>query len=154
MCHQDCRLYSQPARASTSVSRSRTQQRRPHPVGDLAGHFGLRLQAANKAPHTVSSYLEALAIFSGFLLLRRIPVEIKAFTRKHVEAFIAESPMANLKAPHVPEGHQRCGATGMLSRCVGCGVTCGVMDEFPTCLRALAPWARSRPIARTTTQSM
>jgi site-specific recombinase XerD len=121
-------------RGSTPPSRSHTQQRL-HPVGDLASHFELSLQAANKAPRTVSSYLEALTLFSAFLSRRRLSPKIETLAREDVEAFIAdqvrrhkpttaavrfrslqqffrwaveedfiaESPMAKLKAPHVPE---------------------------------------------------
>ncbi len=47
---------------------SRVKPQPQHPVGRLAGHFELSLHAANKAPRTIKSYLEALSLFSTYVL--------------------------------------------------------------------------------------
>jgi site-specific recombinase XerD len=104
-------------------------------VRALAPSFRRALLAANKAPRTIDSYMEAVTLFDRFLEATGMPMQVQAIHREHVEGFLAdilkrfkpataaskyrslqqffrwlleegeitESPMRNMKPPHVPE---------------------------------------------------
>lgn len=101
----------------------------------LARSFRRSLLAANKAPRTIESYLEAVLLLGNYLAEAGMPTQVGRITREHVESFIADSlerfkpataakkyrsiqqffkwlaeegeiretPMKNMKPPHVPE---------------------------------------------------
>lgn len=56
----------------------------------LIPSFELSLQAANKAPKTVKSYLEALRLFAAFVTANQFPEAVEQIRRPHVEAFVAD----------------------------------------------------------------
>lgn len=56
----------------------------------LTSSFALSLQAANKAPKTIKSYLEAVRLFTDYVTRHELPLEITAIERQHVEGFITE----------------------------------------------------------------
>src|SRR6266542_3443135 len=62
-------------------------------VGDLpvmVTSFSRSLRAANKAPRTVQSYLEACEQFGAFLVIRGMPTDVASIRREHVETFLEE----------------------------------------------------------------
>src|SRR5437762_2484658 len=62
-------------------------------VGDLSlmvTSFSRSLRAANKAPRTVQSYVEACAQFGAFLAIRGMPTDVASIRREHVETFLEE----------------------------------------------------------------
>lgn len=70
-----------------------TVTRTPASVGQLADllpSWRLHLQAANLAPRTVQSYLEAGGQLVGFLAERGMPATAAGVAREHVEAYIAD----------------------------------------------------------------
>jgi site-specific recombinase XerD len=107
----------------------------PDSVEALALSFKRSLLAANKAPRTIESYIEAVRLLGAFLVETGMPTQVGNVRREHIEAFIAdslerfkpataakkyrsvqqffkwlaeegeivESPMKNMKPPHVPE---------------------------------------------------
>ncbi len=104
-------------------------------VAVLARSFKRSLLAANKAPRTIESYLEAVQLLGTYLAQTGMPTQVGRITREHVESFIADSlerfkpataakkyrsiqqffkwlaeegeigetPMKNMRPPHVPE---------------------------------------------------
>jgi site-specific recombinase XerD len=107
-------------------------------VGDLetlAASFRRHLRAANLAPKTIRTYMEAATGLRAFLVERGMPTSVEAIRREHVEAYIeallerwkpttasvryralqqlfrflvdegeiAESPMARMRPPKIPE---------------------------------------------------
>jgi len=59
-------------------------------VVNLAPSFRRALLAANKAPRTIDSYMEAVRLFARFLEARGMPLQVGAIRREHVEAFLAD----------------------------------------------------------------
>jgi len=59
-------------------------------VVNLAPSFRRALLAANKAPRTIDSYMEAVRLFARFLEARGMPMRVGAIRREHVEAFLAD----------------------------------------------------------------
>lgn len=57
-------------------------------VDQAKASFARSLRAANKAPRTVQTYLDALEIFERFLAARGMPRDVGAIRREHVEAFL------------------------------------------------------------------
>src|SRR5918992_1284731 len=57
-------------------------------VGAAKASFGRSLRAANKAPRTVQSYLDALDHFERYLAEQGMPLAVEAIRREHVEAFL------------------------------------------------------------------
>lgn len=60
-------------------------------VATLAPSFKRALLAANKAPRTIESYLEAVYLFDAFLVAQGMPTKVSALSREHIEAFIADT---------------------------------------------------------------
>jgi site-specific recombinase XerD len=60
----------------------------PGSLESLIPGWRLSLRAANRAPKTIKSYLEAADQFLGFLDVHGMPTQIEAIRREHVEAFI------------------------------------------------------------------
>lgn len=56
----------------------------------LTSSFELSLQAANKAPRTIKSYLEAVRLFTAYLEAQHLPLTISEIDRRMVEGFIKE----------------------------------------------------------------
>jgi site-specific recombinase XerD len=56
----------------------------------LAESFELALQAQNKSPRTVQTYMESVRLFGGVLRELGMPRELQHIKREHVEAFIAQ----------------------------------------------------------------
>jgi site-specific recombinase XerD len=106
------------------------------PIGEELSSFTRHLQAANKAPLTITTYSKAVAGLAEYLLRTGMPTAAAGIRREHVESYlvalhdrghrpatvaqrfrslqqffrwlgdegeIAESPMAKMKAPLVPE---------------------------------------------------
>jgi site-specific recombinase XerD len=67
----------------------------PGLAGDAAS-FGRHLRASNLSPRTVQSYLEAVDLFSRYLVEQGMPTTLSTIRREHVEAFI-ESLLARYK---------------------------------------------------------
>jgi site-specific recombinase XerD len=68
-------------------------------AGDIqvnAASFARHLRAANKAPNTIKSYLEAVARFDAFLEARGMPRQVAHIRREHAESFVADQ-LARLK---------------------------------------------------------
>jgi len=59
-------------------------------VGSLADSYRLSLEAQNKSPRTIQTYLEALARLDAFLVRARMPRIVAVLEREHIEAFIAD----------------------------------------------------------------
>ena len=59
-------------------------------VGELAASFQRSLQARNRAPKTISTYLYAVREFDEFLDAKGMPREVVHITREHLEAFFAD----------------------------------------------------------------
>ena len=59
-------------------------------VAELARSWSLSLEAANRSPKTLESYLGSLASFDAFLGASGMPREVQHIKRGHVEAFIAD----------------------------------------------------------------
>ena len=79
-------------RTATIVGPSAPPVKPPIP-GDypiLARSFRLSLEAANKSPKTVASYLDAVNTFGRFLFERGMPTNVAGITREHVETFMAD----------------------------------------------------------------
>jgi molybdopterin synthase catalytic subunit len=55
----------------------------------LAESFEVSLRARNLSDRTVETYLEAVALFTGFVRSAGMPTEVSSITREHVEAFLA-----------------------------------------------------------------
>src|SRR5579885_2585036 len=58
-------------------------------LDSLSLSFQRSLRAANKAPQTVRTYLQALRLFGAYLAAQGMPQEVAHIRREHVEAFIA-----------------------------------------------------------------
>lgn len=56
----------------------------------LAPSFRRALRAANKAPRTIDSYMEAVTLFARFLEATGMPMQVQAIHREHVEGFLAD----------------------------------------------------------------
>lgn len=54
----------------------------------LAERFRLSLEARNRAPATVTIYLDAVYRFRDFLSDQGMPLAVTAIRREHVESFI------------------------------------------------------------------
>lgn len=64
-----------------------------HSVNDIAElerGFTLSLQARNRSPKTIKSYIEAMRLFREFLIRVGMPTEVDRIGRDNVEAFIAD----------------------------------------------------------------
>ena len=59
-------------------------------IHDLIPSFRLSLEAQNKSPKTVKSYLEAVGLLADYLTRQGMPQEMGYIKREHVEAFIAD----------------------------------------------------------------
>ena len=59
--------------------------------------FGRHLRASNLSPRTVQSYLEAVDLFTRYLVEQGMPTQLASIRREHVEAFI-ESLLQRFKA--------------------------------------------------------
>jgi len=59
------------------------------PVGAAKASFARSLQAANKAPRTIHTYLDAVDHFEGFLAERGKRRDVGAIRREHVESLLA-----------------------------------------------------------------
>lgn len=59
-------------------------------LSELVRSFKRHLEAENKAPRTVQTYLESLAALESFLIAHRLPTEVGSIRREHLEAFIAD----------------------------------------------------------------
>jgi len=57
-------------------------------IEEAKASFARSLRAANNAPRTVQTYLDALGHFERFLAARGMPREGGAIRREHVEAFL------------------------------------------------------------------
>jgi site-specific recombinase XerD len=55
-----------------------------------AQSFGRHLRAGNKAPLTIRSYLDAVAMFDAFLATRGMPRAVASLRREHVESFVED----------------------------------------------------------------
>jgi site-specific recombinase XerD len=64
------------------------------------------LRAANRAPSTIKAYLEAAALFEGFVRDRGMPTGARAVRREHVEAFLEDELSRGLSAS-TAAGHYR-----------------------------------------------
>ena len=53
-----------------------------------AASFGRHLRASTLSPRTVQSYLEAVDLFSRYLIEQGMPTHLSSIRREHVEAFI------------------------------------------------------------------
>ena len=56
----------------------------------LAPSFRRALLAANKAPRTIDSYMEAVTLFARFLEATGMPMQVQGIRREHVESFLAD----------------------------------------------------------------
>ena len=56
----------------------------------LAESFRLSLEAQNKSPRTVQTYLEAIARLDSFLVRSGLPHDVTALQRAHLEAFVKD----------------------------------------------------------------
>ncbi|MBA2312297.1 MAG: tyrosine-type recombinase/integrase [Actinobacteria bacterium] len=59
-------------------------------IRGLSRSFKLSLQALNRAPKTIETYMEALARLIAFLETAGMPTQVQAIRREHVEAFVAD----------------------------------------------------------------
>jgi site-specific recombinase XerD len=62
-----------------------------------AASFGRHLRAPNLSPRTVQSYLEAVDLFTRYLVEQGMPAQLSSIRREHVEAFI-ENLLQRFKA--------------------------------------------------------
>lgn len=58
-------------------------------ISTLLPSWRISLQATNKSPATISSYVSATEMFAKFLVARGMPSAVSAIRREHVEAFLA-----------------------------------------------------------------
>ena len=56
----------------------------------LAESYRLSLEAQNKSPRTIQTYLEAIARLDSFLVASGLPHEVPMIERAHIEAFIVD----------------------------------------------------------------
>jgi len=77
-----------------ALSRAATTTTTPPTVTNDIAHFRngyeLSLRARNRAPKTITGYLQTVELFRLFLLLVGMPTRVDQINREHVEAFIAE----------------------------------------------------------------
>jgi site-specific recombinase XerD len=69
---------------------TRTETRIEGDILAMAQSFDLHLAAANKAPRTRQTYIEAVHRLASFLAERGMPTDVANITREHVESFIAD----------------------------------------------------------------
>jgi site-specific recombinase XerD len=62
----------------------------PDPFRPLAASFRRSLLAENKAPKTVKSYCEAVALLGQYLRGHGMPTQVAHMRREHVESFVAD----------------------------------------------------------------
>ena len=56
----------------------------------LAESYRLSLEAQNKSPRTIQTYLEAIARLDAFLVTNGLPHDVRLIERSHIEAFIVD----------------------------------------------------------------
>ena len=66
------------------------QQGSGETLPELARSFRTSLEAQNKSPRTVQTYMEALTLFGDYLARQGMPQRVSAIHREHVEAFVAD----------------------------------------------------------------
>jgi site-specific recombinase XerD len=57
-------------------------------VRRLAESFRLSLEAADKSPRTIGTYLPAVRLLADFLEDRGMPTAVSSISREHVESFV------------------------------------------------------------------
>jgi site-specific recombinase XerD len=60
-------------------------------VALLGESFRRHLLAANKAPRTIQTYLDAVRLLGAFLSAKGMPLSVAALSREHIESFIADT---------------------------------------------------------------
>ncbi|WP_433516451.1 tyrosine-type recombinase/integrase [Nonomuraea sp. CA-143628] len=76
------------------MARSRRQMPSSPPLLDLVPSWELSLQAADKSPGTIRSYLDSVRVLARFLSERGLPVEVEAVDAANVRAFLDASTAA------------------------------------------------------------
>jgi site-specific recombinase XerD len=62
----------------------------PNDIAELVPEFTVMLQATNRSPRTVETYLRGVRGLGGFLHERGMPTAVDAIAREHVEAYFAD----------------------------------------------------------------
>ncbi|HUR07561.1 MAG TPA: tyrosine-type recombinase/integrase [Nonomuraea sp.] len=73
------------------MARSRRQLPPSPPLLDMVPSWELSLQAADKSPGTIRSYLDSVRVLARFLSERGLPVEVEAVDAANVRAFLDAS---------------------------------------------------------------
>ncbi|MEU7856419.1 tyrosine-type recombinase/integrase [Nonomuraea sp. NPDC049141] len=73
------------------MARSRRQLPPSPPLLDMVPSWELSLQAADKSPGTIRSYLDSVRVLARFLSERGLPVEVEAVEAANVRAFLDAS---------------------------------------------------------------
>jgi integrase/recombinase XerD len=76
------------------MARSRRQMPPSPPLLDMVPSWELSLQAADKSPGTIRSYLDSVRVLARFLSERGMPVEVEAVDAANVRAFLDASTAA------------------------------------------------------------
>jgi site-specific recombinase XerD len=79
-----------PAIGTVTPLHRRPNARSTGSLGALAESYRLSLEAQNKSPRTIQTYLEAVARLETFLVAADLPADVDRIERRHVEAFIAD----------------------------------------------------------------
>lgn len=75
--------------ATRSASKPKTFPKSQSPtVDNLRASYLRGLQAQNKSPKTVKTYMESLDLFQRFLAAQGMPQQVASIRREHVESFI------------------------------------------------------------------
>ena len=56
----------------------------------LVNSFRIHLEAENLSPRTIDNYEHAIGTFSAFVVRRKLPTDVDAVERRHMERFLAE----------------------------------------------------------------
>jgi site-specific recombinase XerD len=67
-----------------------TRTATPNVIAELVPEFTVMLQATNRSPRTVETYLQSVRGLEAFLRERGMPTAVDAIAREHVEAYFAD----------------------------------------------------------------
>jgi site-specific recombinase XerD len=74
----------------TTAQRADNRTEAPGHIRALAESFRLSLEASNKSPRTVRSYIDSVWLLSDYLERAGMPIMVASIAREHVESFIAD----------------------------------------------------------------
>jgi hypothetical protein len=77
-------------RTKTTKPSSPVPHPHQHTLKSVERSFELSLQATNKAPKTIRSYLESLHRLMGYLEREGLPATVEGIEKAHLDAFVAD----------------------------------------------------------------